>query len=71
MLSFLILTMSQSCQIYQLFNCQHKILEFVGNLKNYAFQSPHFINTWTLLLGPYIICIMKDHTVWGSVIYSQ
>lgn len=46
LLSFIVLTMSPSCQIYLFF--KPDVLEFGGNLKDYAFQPPHFVHTWLL-----------------------
>ena len=45
LLSF-ILTMSPSCQIYSFF--KPDVLEFGGNLKDYAFQPPHLVYRWLL-----------------------
>ena len=45
---------------------QHRISEFVGNLKDYAFLPPHFIYMWVLSLGPapVFISVLDECTVW-------
>ena len=46
LLSFIVLAMSPSCQIYSVF--KPDVLQFGGNLKDHAFQPPHFDCTWLL-----------------------
>lgn len=63
MLSFIVLTELDLPNL-SAFQNQHRVLEFVGNLKDGVFWLLPFIHMWTILLGlPTVISLLGEQTV--------